>query len=159
MEREICVKKRTVSGFSLIELVLAVSIVATALLLFIGLFFTMFRASQKGVDLTAGTIVAESVLNQYLYDQQEKTGGLTVNLVDNSGSPYTGTTSLNKTIFTYEITCQDTDNTDLKKVDVQVWWWQGDVAKQDNKEGYGKLNVKLTRLVFTRSKMAIIPAK
>ncbi|MCE1248390.1 MAG: type II secretion system GspH family protein [Firmicutes bacterium] len=158
MELENRRKNSTLKGFSLIELVLAVSIVATALILFIGIFFAMFRASQKGVDLTAGTVVAESVLNQYLYDQQEKTGGLPVNLTDNSGSPYTGTTSLNKTIFTYEITCQDTDSTDLKRLDVQVWWWQSDATRQDNKEGYGKLHVKLTRMVFTRSKMAIIPA-
>ena len=111
-------------GFSLIELMLAVSIIATSLLLFIGVFFAMFKSSQKGVDLTAGTVVAESVLAQYLYDRQEMSGGLPLNLVDNVGSPITGTTTLNKTIFTYEITCQDTGTGNLKKIDVVVWWWQ-----------------------------------
>lgn len=144
-------------GFSLIELMLAVSIIATALLLFIGVFLAMFKSSQKGVDLTAGTVVAESVLSQYLYDRQEMSGGLPVNLIDNVGSPVTGTATLNKTIFTYEITCQDVGTGNLKKIDVIVWWWQDAGPRKEYKSGYGKLNVSISRLVYSLNTMNIIP--
>ncbi|MCD4784384.1 MAG: type II secretion system GspH family protein [Candidatus Eremiobacteraeota bacterium] len=145
-------------GFSLVELMIAVSIIATALLLFIGVFFSMFKSSQKGVDLTAGIVVAESALSEYLYDRQEMSGGLSTNLVDNVGSPITGTTTLNKTIFTYEITCQDVGTGNLKKIDVVVWWWQDTALKKEFKSGYGKLNVSISRLIYSQNTMNIIPS-
>src|SRR5579883_982743 len=54
-------------GFSIMELVVAVGIMATAVLLIIGIFFTLFHVSEKSVDKVAGFTIAESLLVQEAY--------------------------------------------------------------------------------------------
>lgn len=155
------------NGYSLVELMLSMTIILIAMISIIGLFVTLFRSSQKGLDLTNGLVVAESVMNQYIYDKQEMAGGLYSNLTDNSASPVTGTTEndygdelSHKTIYSYQIICRDVKTTaplDLKKLDVTVSWWRDPEKESEYKTGYGRLTVHISRLVYTSEKMEVIP--
>lgn len=55
-------------GFSLIELLVALGILATTLVMVVGVFLTVTRATQKSLDLTAGTVVAQSILSREIYE-------------------------------------------------------------------------------------------
>lgn len=149
------VRRLRAYGFSLIELMLSISIVATSLILFIGIFMTMFAASEKGVDLTAGTVVASSQLTKALYEYQE-TYGLE-NLPTDGSEIKNESVTLNKTTFFYRITSSGVGTPDLRKVDVEVWWWQNpdDKFATETRTGYGKLYVKLSRLVYTGAELDI----
>lgn len=161
------------NGYSLLELILSMAIILVAMISIIGLFVTIFRSSQKGLDLTNGMVVAESVMNQYIYDKQEMTGGLYANLTDNTASPHTGKTKRDnpneeelwpgfshKTIYTYKVVCTDVKTTpplDLKKLDVTVTWWRDPARESEYKTGYGRLTVHISRLVYTSEKMEVVP--
>ncbi len=145
-------------GYSLIEVVLSIAIISTAILILVGLFTIMFKSSQKGVDLTIGTVVASSELAKYLYTLQE-TPGLGLDSLDTDGDPpYRGTVTLNRTVFSYEIKSFSA-GPDLRKVDISVWWWQKapDSFSQEFRTGYGRLNVKLSRIVYTKEKVRVVP--
>ncbi len=155
------------NGYSLLELMLSMTIILIAMISIIGLFVSLFKSSQKGLDLTNGLVIAESVMNQYIYDKQELSGGLFSNLTDNTASPETGTTETDygsefshKTIYSYEIICRDVKTTaplDLKKLDVTVSWWRDSAKESEYRSGYGKLTVHISRLVYTSEKMEVIP--
>ena len=83
----------------------SIGILATSLLLVVGIFMTVTRASQKSLDLTAGTIIAESVLTRELYSIMGDTD-TRKSFFDASDPrvPYSeGTERLNQTVFTYRI--------------------------------------------------------
>lgn len=144
-------------GFSLVELVFAIGALAVAFLMIVALFLSLFKSSQKSLDLTTGTLVAESAMAQYLYGLQEQPGGLADNLKDNTANPFRGSSRLNQTEYYYEILCNDLGTADLKKVSVRVWWWEENPDRKENpRQGYGKLSVEISRIVYTDSKMEII---
>jgi type II secretory pathway pseudopilin PulG len=160
MRKTRCQFKNT--GFSLVEVVLAIAIVATSLLLFIGVFLTMFRASEKGVDLTAATVVAESQLNKFLYWKQEQEGGLDgLGLVGDAVEPGgSGKVKHNTIEYTYEIKSRIADPAmpNLRKVDVTVYWWGDDANPTvQTKTGYGNLHVTLSKLIYTKNTIALNP--
>jgi len=162
-------------GFSMVEVVISVAIIAAAMLLIMGLFLTMFTASQKGVDITNGLLIANSVMNEFLYDKQGigNMGNQLYNNLQDTSSPITGTTLeresgeygfgkefTKKTVYTYEITCRQVSGTSdqsLKRVDVKVWWWQDPKKAGRAKTGYGELSVTVSRLVYTGDQMEIVP--
>jgi len=55
---------RTRKAFSLVELMVAVFILSTSLLLVIGIFVVIFNSVQKGIDVTAGVSIGEMVLGK-----------------------------------------------------------------------------------------------
>lgn len=166
MTPENCLTQEHTEGYSLMEVVFSIAIISAAILILVGLFTIMFRSSQKGVDLTIGTVVASSELAKYLYTQQEAPGGLE-NLDTDGFPPYRGTVTLNRTVFSYEIRSfsvgSHPDLEDLRKVDISVWWWQetpeslSQEFKPGFRPGYGRLNVKLSRIVYTKEKVRVVP--
>lgn len=120
-------QRRRLFGFSLIELMISVGIMATTLLLVVGVFTNVMRASRKSVDLTAGTLVAESVMNRELYSIMTgpdkaaffKDGTVPAasshNLQAGEVKPnelLSGTERLNETVFTYKMYAKALDLTD-----------------------------------------------
>lgn len=160
-------KPKQNDGFSLVEVIVSIAIILVAIISITGLFISLLNSSQKGLDLTNGLVVAESVMNQYLYDKQETAGGLYANLTDNTSSPFTGTTESDygdelshKTVYSYEIVCKDMKTTaplNLKRLDVTVSWWRDPEKESEYKAGYGRLTVYISRLVYTSEKMEVIP--
>ncbi len=147
-------KRRVDSGFSLIELLISIGIIATVLLYIMGVFTTGMRANRKSVDLTSGTLVAESVISRELYDiladSQRASDFFGATYGADSNTAYVqGSETLDGTVYTYKLYVSDVSmqmaGTDasttgmgnaIKKVDVQVWWWTQDeeAAKTVNPE-------------------------
>ena len=158
-------------GFSLVELLVSVAIVATVLLYIIGIFTSGMKANRKSIDLTAGTLVAESVMTHELYgilsDDDKRAKFFNSSIYSSGSSCMEGTQNLNNTVFTYKLFVTDLpetfggSNNRLKKVDVQVWWWSDDVGEEGGgsgnnvnafKQGYGVLSVGLTRIINEQTK-------
>ncbi|MEW6282438.1 MAG: type II secretion system protein [Candidatus Eremiobacterota bacterium] len=150
-------------GFSLLELLIAFSIIATALLLIIGVFTTILRGSQKTVDLTAGTILAESILDERIYYILNTAPAVDKdNFLNGLASPLLGSGSyMNDTVFSYAIYTTPVTfpgmglGNRLVKADIIVWWWKPSGSATESAkatQGYGYLRSELSRLVNERSK-------
>ncbi len=163
LERSLGQKRQ--AAFSLIELLLAFSIIATALLLIIGIFTNVIQSSQKSVDLTAGTILAEYLMDaemhEILSDKARRDSFFDNDFPMSAGNAYAmGTAAtLNQTVFSYVIYNErvepfTTPGNRLKKVDVVVWWWRPGGAGEFTvaRQGYGYLRTQMSRLVNERSR-------
>jgi prepilin-type N-terminal cleavage/methylation domain-containing protein len=146
-------------GFSLIELLVALGILATTLVMVVGVFLTVTRATQKSLDLTAGTVVAQSILSREIYEaMSHDTSRRFFFNKDYSNEPWVrGTERLNQTVFTYLLYANTVMNTGVgnrvKKVDAVVWWWNEEAASVPGaKAGYGFLRSEVTRLVNENSR-------
>lgn len=147
------------------ELMVSMGIISTTLLMIMGVFMTVFRSSQKAVDMTAGTIFAESVLNRemrvIMTDAGKRSKFFNLNF---STTPYVeGVDRLNNALFTYKMYASDipmsswrTDNK-MKRVDVVVWWWAAGsetdtvTTGRDSRSGYGILRTEVSRIVNQQS--------
>ena len=127
------------AGFSLLELMVSVGIMSVTLLLVLAVFTGSMKASQKTTDLTAGVIVAETVLTKDIYNivnqvDKEADKGAFENL-KKGGVVASGIKNLNNTTFVWELNSTRIDSTDsgtsvggttidnqLVKLDVVVWW-------------------------------------
>lgn len=157
-------------GFSILELMISMSIISIALVFLIGVFTTGLRANRKSVDLTAGTLVAEEIISQELYGiladtgEGEHSAKKFFEKNDKNTEYVKGVKYHNNTKFTYKMYVTDvsgmgdSDNSNkIKKVDVQVWWWNDDgkdtsATQESFRAGYGVVSVGLTRLVNQQSK-------
>ncbi len=141
------------------ELLVSIGILATSLVMVVGVFLTVTRASQKSLDLTAGTVVAQSVLSRELYGiMSNEVSRRTFFDRDYQTDPLLrGTERLNQTAFTYLLYANTVMNGDVgnrvKKVDVVVWWWNEEAASvPGSTAGYGFLRSEVTRLVNENSR-------
>ena len=143
---------------SIVELVISIGVLSTMILLVLGIYSGLINGSQKSVDLTAGSVVAEGLLSQQIY--QITSNDTTRNAI--YGTPCaaptvykSGTYSLNNIIYAYKIYSQDvslgtpfhsqaTDGTTaggattLKRLDIVVWWNDGKI----NKANAGSVDLK-----------------
>lgn len=131
-------------GFSLVELMIAIGILATAIILIMGVFLMGLDASQKGADLTAGTVVARFILDEYIYGMDF--AGMPSPATGSTLPAGTGTYALNNTNYSYSIDVTAVDH-DLKKLDVSVWWW-GSSPGSSTRAGQGQLKTNLSCLVY-----------
>jgi len=141
------------------ELMVSVGILATALVLVVGIFMSVTQASQKSLDLTAGTIVAESILSRELYEVMGREDSRHAFFArDYQTDPFVrGTERLNQTVFTYLIYATGAMDGEVgnrvKKVDAVVWWWTEEgAASSGGRTGYGFLRSEVTRLVNENSR-------
>ena len=153
-------------GFSLVELLVSIGIVATVLVYIIGVFTTGMKANRKSVDLTAGTLVAESVISHELYGvlaDKDKSARFFAHTYTSNDAAIEGTETLSNTVFTYKLFVSDVNQfvesgNKMKKVDVQVWWWvpestdTSDLQGNTIRAGYGVVSVGMTRLINQQSK-------
>ncbi|MGM9992715.1 MAG: prepilin-type N-terminal cleavage/methylation domain-containing protein [Candidatus Bruticola sp.] len=133
--------RRQLSGFSLLELMVSVGIMSVTLLLVLAVFTGSMKASQKTTDLTAGVIVAETVLTKDVYNIVNKVSGEADvgaydKLVGGGGVVASGIKNLNNTTFVWELTSNkvvdsgtgsvssgsEVAKNDLVKLDVVIWW-------------------------------------
>lgn len=134
-------------GFSLIELILSIGIVGTSLILVVGIFTMLFNGSQKAGDLTAGSVVADGIMTQTIYQVMcTETYRTAFFQAQYNGPTFYrgGTYSLNSQVYFYKIYCQDLNfgstlhNSDtdgingtyLKRFDIVVWWNDASAASQ-----------------------------
>jgi hypothetical protein len=135
-------------GFSLMELMLSIGIIGTSLILVVGIFTMLFSGSQKAGDLTAGSVVADGLLTQQIYQLTSVESTRTAFFQAAYTNPTFfrgGTYSLNNTVYFYKIYVQDIDphitlhdtdtdgtagSTKMKRLDVVVWWNDASAASQ-----------------------------
>lgn len=139
--------RRAGRGFSLLELMVSVGIMSVTLLLVLAVFTGSMRASRKTTDLTAGVVVAETVLNEVVASSSSDDAGNSKKdkysevkaaiLSGTSSSPTvvaSGVKNLNNTTFIWQLssTCVSQGGTttgthgggdnSLYKLDIVVWW-------------------------------------
>ncbi len=146
-------------GFTTAELLIAVAIIVTALLLILATFTSVLRSSEKSENLATGSILAEAVVNQQietlLYDPASRTAFF--NSPGLPPSPILGTVNLEGTVFTFEITHATVNRNGggtigdglaenrLKKIDAVVWWMVDDPDEQ--RQGSGYLRTEFSRVL------------
>lgn len=142
------------------ELLISVGILAVAILMVVGVFTYLFSASQKSVDVTAGTVIAEAIMqdtvNRFAYDPGFRT------TLHNNYSVYasdtviqSGARAYNGTDFNYTISLQELGALGSSAVNpmfslgVKCWWWDsGGGYAAANRQGYGRLSVELNRIIL-----------
>lgn len=129
-------------GFSMIEALVGIAIVAVSLIFLIGIYTSAFNSSQRGTDLAAGTGVAEKFLNEYIEVNREKLNDPSVTI-----DPEAGTFELNQIVFYYTVEVAQTISTvgtgnpyQLRQVDVNVLWWQSE-DEQEFKEQFASSTI------------------
>jgi prepilin-type N-terminal cleavage/methylation domain-containing protein len=149
------------SGFSLVEVIIAMGLLGVGILTVIGLFGQMTKDAQKATDTGAGVLAAESVLNRTISEILRDAGPVTradfFDLDSPPEAPIQGTITANRTIMTYEITyrtLQDTGGVALgsalpenrtKVVELTMWWWTD--GPDSSRAGYGFLRTSASKMV------------
>jgi prepilin-type N-terminal cleavage/methylation domain-containing protein len=144
-------------GFSLIEMVISVGLLASAALLVLGITTSMFYASQKSVDLTTGTVLANSLLKQQAYQVLYDNDASAQFFQQSHDAPTLlaeGTYTLNTSTFHYKIYVQDLSlstalssggkSTRMKRLDALVSWWE----EGGNNRAAGLLQVASSRMLW-----------
>ncbi|MHB2017116.1 MAG: type II secretion system protein [Candidatus Xenobia bacterium] len=165
-------------GFSIMELVVAVGIMGTAVLLIIGIFFTLFHISQKSVDKVAGFTIAESLLVQEAYQICGDPSGANAFWQNTPANPLcAGTYQVNNASYFYRMYAADevlvnsgsTPFTGLywndpnnqppinpinpRRLDILLWWWDAGAGTsvtltQASRQGYGIMHVQDSMLLW-----------
>lgn len=154
-------QSRSEKAFSLLEVVIAVGILAVGILTVIALFTQLLRSSHKASDSSLAVAAAESFLNQTISNIFNDTEIVSKTDFWNDNAPPADpierTVNPGGKVMTYRITYQTVNDTagdplgdDLpenrsKKVDIVLWWFTDDPAKA--RPGYGYLRVSASRLI------------
>lgn len=143
-------------GFSLLELIVSFGILTCAILMVAGIFSSVLRHSQKAGELSAGTMVARSVLADFCYgilavdaDREAFFGG------SYAPDPINGVERLYGTDFSWLIThspvaeLEETsgppdESSRVRQVLIEVYW-SGSTDRV--RQGSGLLRVELSRLL------------
>ena len=131
-------------AYSIIELMVAVFIISTCLLLIIGMFVFIFNSTQKGIDLTAGVVAGEQFLSKYIYDNYNT-------LAPTSQS---STFLLNKVNYYYDLSVEALDPaTELFRVQLTIYWWDpksrmSQTSSEGFAQGYGAFKTDLVRYYY-----------
>ena len=144
----------------MLELLLALGLIAVTILSVLGLSIGIARSNQEGVDRTVGGVVATNLVKRLLSQvKSDNPSGTTANFwgQDSGSLAYEeGVYSNNNTDYNYKIFVLDVKDTAgdpigdastenrLKKVDVRIAWWG---SEGQARQGQGKLEVKLSRLI------------
>jgi prepilin-type N-terminal cleavage/methylation domain-containing protein len=135
-------------GFSLLELMLSVGLLAVVLLFVIASFTSLLRGGRKSADLTAANFIADALIQKMQADSNFLQSAL-------SGTIYGAEQGqrqkdLNNVVYDYSVTADQIQVSssplqNLYQVNVEVWWWGNQAQK---KLGYGKLYTRLTRIFY-----------
>lgn len=152
------------SGFTILELMMSIGIIAVAILAVLAVFTAVLRGSNKSVSLSSGAAIAESKLNEEIYSVLNDDTARLNFFNSTTGLWLSGTDqTLNGTTYHYAIYVEDiapsgapllvTPNR-LKKADITVWWWNDSNVNSSGevRDGYGVLRTQMTRLINERSR-------
>ena len=141
-------------GFSFVEMVLAVGLLAVTILATGLLAMTMLRSQTESNDRISAVAVCNTLLDQTLNEAQADSAFWTG---DHSVTPYKeDTVKMGKLEYQYQVFAQTvvdtagdevgtalTDNR-LKRVTIQLTWFD---TESEERQGYGKLKESITRIV------------
>ncbi len=149
--------ERSLRGYNLAEIVLAVGLAVVVTLALLGVGLSATRSNRKATDSVAGQLVADTVLENTLH-AAAKDNADPLWASDSGTTPLaTGTVQVGATAFEYRVFARNVPVSPdpglppppgapllLKKVDVEVSWWNSDQAAR---QGYGNLKAYATRTI------------
>jgi prepilin-type N-terminal cleavage/methylation domain-containing protein len=143
-------------GFSLPELIVSIGILSAAVLLVIGVFTYLFNASQKSVDLTSGTVVAEKFLaaeaQQIISDPTTKANFYDPTTVYQNTVLASNVVSMNHTEYSYTIYADDLNGMgpphQFKQLSIICTWFDDGGKQNGIRQGMGLLKVELSRMML-----------
>jgi hypothetical protein len=129
-------------GLTLLELLLAFSLMTIAVVTLSGLFLHLLTAGSKRSDLTVGRVFAESVLEDVI-----KRGLYATSSGDLEQGLYSHDASTQQTFF-YRLTseqapCPAPSTRQGYLLEVEVWWWSG--GPDQFRAQMGATNTRLQR--------------
>ena len=142
-------------GFSLLEIIIAVGVIAIATLTIIALFTQVLRGSQKSVDLSRGTMLAQSIIAERIYSTFDDDlvkdfwwSQVDAGIYAGPGNFWERQTvnDMRYVLYAAPLTGLGAAPYRAAKIDVVVWWWDSE-QQGGAREGYGQLRTEVTRLV------------
>ncbi len=149
--------ERSLKGYNLAEVILAVGLAVVVVLALLGVGLSATRSNRKATDSVAGQLVADMVLENALH-AAAKDAADPLWAADSGTAPVTtGSVQVGSTTFDYRTFARNVPvgadagsspppgaPTLMKKVDVEVSWWNSDQAAR---AGYGNLKAYATRTI------------
>lgn len=148
------------TGFTLAEVLVSLLILSVAILALMALILSTLRAGQKSSDRPVGLLAADSALDYWLSEVKvnypNEPAATFWNTTNSVSTPWrSGKVNINNTEFIYSLYAENIDlqpstgktltiagvPNRLKKVDVVVWWWDG------QRQGYGQLRCSKSKVV------------
>ncbi|MCE7870502.1 hypothetical protein DYH09_09020 [bacterium CPR1] len=149
--------ERSLRGYNLAEIILAVGLAVVVVLALLGVGLSATRSNRKATDSVAGQLVADMVLENALHAAAKDSADPLWAANSGTAPLATGTVQVGATAFDYRTFARNVPvSADagsspppgapllMKKVDVEVSWWNGDQAPR---EGYGNLKAYATRTI------------
>lgn len=142
---------RTVSqtGFTLAEILLAMTLITLVLLVLLGLTLRSLDMDRKSQDLVAGQLTAQQVLGRLVYEAQQSDTAALWN-TNSPTLPYlqdqvsNGDSVFNVTVYVTDVSSSAFPSGQrLKHLDARVTWSQQSVARRS----LGQLEVRSNRLL------------
>ena len=153
------VLRRARIGFTLLETLISVAIVAVALLAVGAVFISLLSAGTKNSDAETATLVAQGTLSHTIYDlvtgtgytPAQKAAAFTAPVATLLVPPGTSNVTLNNQVYSYNITTQGVPipgpvkaNNALALITIQVWW-NSDASGV--RQGQGRTSTSMSRLI------------
>ncbi|MBX3172068.1 MAG: hypothetical protein KF760_31970 [Candidatus Eremiobacteraeota bacterium] len=150
-------KRPAVRGLTIGELVVATGLLALMVVTVMVLFGQMLDATSKNALVSQGSFFAETVIEREIYALAKHHRDPDANpLAPNDGSAWISfTDETNQTEFSYHVDSvpahivPGTDDMGLTySIQVEVRWWQSKEGAARNRQGYGKMHLKRSRIVY-----------
>lgn len=146
-------------GFSLVEAILAIGMVACGILLVLALFSYMFKSSQKGVDVTIGATLGGKILDEYVLQNSQALRSLSVSSIGDM----TGSVPVNGVTYNYTVDLTNnysaSDIGPVRMVSVTVDWLgekknvgggEDEAKPAAFKSGYGMMSTTVSKIIYCK---------
>ncbi|MFA7482651.1 MAG: type II secretion system protein [Vulcanimicrobiota bacterium] len=144
--------RTAIAGFNLIELMLALTLIAIAALTLVALSFTAVASREKAESISDAMLVAEEQLALAVYSIETIPEADHDAFWDNSltapfseGSARIGPTDYNFRVEATDVPTGTLAPNRLRKLDITVWWWSENPG--EGRVGSGQLSYSASRLV------------
>ena len=148
-------------GMSLAELMVAIMLLAICILTVLGLSLAVVRVDSKAAETSAGSVVADTLLQEVVAQvKADSPPGTKDSFWNNDHEVWAqGSRVNNGPEFSYWISAVTVTTTGgdslgsadlqnrLKKVDVRVRWFNDGSSEQSGRQGYGELEATISQLV------------
>lgn len=150
-------KRSAARGLTIGELVVATGLLALMVVTVMVLFGQMLDATSKNALVSQGSFFAETIIEREIYSlaryHRDPTHGAAAR--ETYGADWISfTDDSNQTEFSYHVDAfpagivPGTDMGFTYSVEVEVRWWQSAEGAARNRQGYGKMHLKRSRIVY-----------
>ena len=150
-------RRAAARGLSIGELVVATGLLALMVVTVMVLFGQMLDATTKNALVSQGSFFAETVIEREIYDlaRYHRDPAHQATARDNYGGDWISfTDETNQTEFSYHVDSTPagimagTDMGFTYSIQVEVRWWQSADGAARNRQGFGKMHLKRSRIVY-----------